>query len=156
VILSRIFADMVTRFHTPYGVIIHPGNWAKFSRPQGETLLRQAGERGIPIWSYDQWCAFWEARDTWRFNDVSWDGSELRFVAEGDAPHEGLRLMVPANRAGASLSGVRLDGEEAGWQPAVRYREEVALVPLPAGKTSVSVSVRYGGRKKAQRGGSHG
>lgn len=149
VILDRIFGDMVTRFHTPYGVIIHPSNWARFSRQQGEALLRQAGERGIPIWSYDQWCAFWEARDTWRFSGVSWDGSELRFAAEGETPHEGLRLMIPAHHAGALLSGVRLDGEKVDWQPAIRYGEDVALFPLSAGKTAVSVSVRYGEGAKA-------
>lgn len=143
VILDRIFGDMVTRFHTPYGVIIHPSNWAKFSRQQGETLLRQAAERAIPIWSYDQWCAFWEARDTWRFSEVAWDGSELRFGAEGESPHEGLRLMVPAKYAGASLLEVRFNGEKGGWQAATRYGEAVALIPLPAGKTDVSVSLRY-------------
>jgi len=149
VILGRIFSDMTTRFHTPCGVIIHPSNWAKFSRLQGEALLRQATERGIPIWSYDQWCAFWEARDTWRLNDVAWDEAELRFIAEGGAPHEGLRLMAPASYAGARLAGVRLDGEEVAWQGAIRSGEEVALISLPAGKMTASVSVRYGGRGKA-------
>jgi hypothetical protein len=145
VILDRIFGEMVTRFHTPFGVIIHPSNWARFSRPQGETLLRQAGERGILIWSYDQWCAFWEVRDAWRFSDVTWDGFELRFEAEGEASHEGLRLMIPARHAGAGLSGVRVDGEKNVWQPAVRHGEAVALLALPVGKASATVSVRYEG-----------
>src|SRR2546425_816408 len=44
VILDRIFHDIVTRFHTPYSVCIHPSNWVRFSGDQGKELLRQASE----------------------------------------------------------------------------------------------------------------
>ena len=30
------------------------------------------------------------------------------------------------------------------WQPILRYGEDLALVPIPAGKTATSVSVMYG------------
>ena len=58
-VLRRIFTDITTRFHTPYGVCIHPSNWVKFSRLQGRELLRQGREFGLPIWSFDQWSEFW-------------------------------------------------------------------------------------------------
>ncbi len=148
VMVDRVFTEATTRFHTPCGVNVHPSNWAKYSRPQGQTLLRQAGERDMPVWSYDQWCIFWEARDTWRFREVSWDGSEMRFVAEGETAHEGLCLLLPAHHAGASLAGVRLDRKDTDWQQAVRYGEGVALLSLSSGKTHVTVSARY---EKAQR-----
>ena len=61
-ILARVFDEVVGRFHVPHAVCIHPSNWVRFSEPQGRALLRQAGERGMPIWSYDQWLGFWESR----------------------------------------------------------------------------------------------
>ncbi len=142
VVLSRIFSDIQTRFHMPYGVIIHPGNWAKFSRGQGEALLRQAAERDMPVWSYDRWLAFWEARDTWRFRRVRWDGRELRFAAEGERPCEGLCFALPETYAGASLTDVRLDGEGQDWQRVSRYGETLGLVSVPAG-SAVEVSASY-------------
>ena len=48
-VLRRIFTDITTRFHTPYGVCIHPSNWEKFSRAQGQELLRQGRQYGLPI-----------------------------------------------------------------------------------------------------------
>ena len=141
--LRRILTDCVTRFHTPYAVCIHPSNWVRFSRAQGQELLRQAAEWDLPVWSFDQWVAFWEARDTWRFDEVTWDGSTLRFVVEGSRSHDGLCVIVPVQYNGAPLSEVRLDGKIVEWQPGVRDGREVALVALPAGSIAVSVRVRY-------------
>ena len=143
-VLRRIFTDITTRFHTPYGVCIHPSNWVKFSRLQGQELLRQGDAYGLPIWSFDQWSAFWDARDTWRFIGLTWDGARLQFLLEGSAAHDALRFAVPARSGEMPLAQVRLDGETAGWQQVVRYGEEVALVALPPGETAVSVCAIYG------------
>ena len=59
VLADRILSDSATRFHVPYGVILHPGNWVRYSRPHGLVLLEKAAERDVPVWSYDQWCDFW-------------------------------------------------------------------------------------------------
>lgn len=143
VMLDRIFTDIVTRFHTPYAVCVHPSNWVRFSRPQGQELLRQAQGHGMPVWSFDQWSAFCDARDTWRFHSLQWDGAELRFIAEGSASHAGLRLMLPEEFEGRSLKELKLDDETIPWQMMVRYREKVALVPLPtAGR--LNVCAQYG------------
>jgi hypothetical protein len=81
VIVDRILDDSATRFHTPYGVIIHPSNWVVFSEQQGRVLLGQAAAKDIPIWSYDQWCDFWELRDRWRLQDLSWEDGTLSYQA---------------------------------------------------------------------------
>ena len=138
--LDRIFTDIETRFHTPYGVCIHPGNWVRFSRPQGRELLRQANERRFPIWSFDQWLGFWEARDTWRFNGMT----RLQFGLEGERSHDALCLAVPMRDLETSLVEIKLDGERAEWQTIRRYGEDLALVPVPPQKTAISVSVMYG------------
>ena len=141
--LDRIFADIETRFHTPYGVCIHPGNWVRFSRPQGRELLRQANERRFPIWSFDEWLAFWEARDTWRFNGMTRKGATLQFALEGKRPHDALCLAIPVKDSETSLAEVMLDGERAEWQTVRRYGEDLALVPVLIGRTTASVSVVY-------------
>ncbi len=143
-VLDRAFTDIARRFHTPYGVCIHPSNWVKFSRPQGQELLRQAVEKGFPIWSFDQWCTFWDARDTWRLSRPTWDGSTMDVTVEGRDPHDSLGLILPIAADGARLTRVSLDGEAAAWQQASRYREEIALVSVPTGKTTVAVRTTYG------------
>jgi hypothetical protein len=144
VILDRILTDIATRFHTPYAVCIHPSNWVRFSRLQGQELLHQAVERSLPIWSFDQWSTFWRARDTWRFSELGWDGVRLQFTLSGDRGHDGLCAMLPTNHGGASLGQVSLDRQVTDWQRQTRYGEEIALVPIPTGRRTVSVSATYG------------
>ena len=143
-VLDRIFTDIETRFHTPYGVCIHPGNWVRFSRPQGRELLRQANERRFPIWSFDQWLTFWETRDTWRFNGMTRQGCRLQFALEGERLHDALCLAIPLKDSEGSLVEIKLDGERAEWQTVRRYGENLALVPVPSRKTTISVSIMYG------------
>ena len=143
-VLDRIYGDIKTRFHTPYAVCIHPGNWARFSRPQGEELLRQANERRFPVWSFDQWLGFWKARDTWRFEGIAWKGTALQLSIEGEASQEGLCIAVPVHHGATSLKQVRLDGQIAEWQSVRRYGEDLVLLPIPEGQKAGRVGVRYG------------
>lgn len=144
IMLERIFSDVATRFHTPYAVCIHPGNWVRFSAPQGRELLRQAAEREMPVWSFDQWSEFWDARDSWRLGPVAWSGTELSFTAEGASWNENLRLLLPAECQGRPLTEVSINGETAESCRTARYREPVALVPVPEGCVEVTVGARYG------------
>ncbi|MDE2890573.1 MAG: hypothetical protein OXR72_20425 [Gemmatimonadota bacterium] len=143
VMLERIFTDITTRFHTPYGVCIHPGNWVRFSEEQGRELLRLANEKGLPIWSFDQWAAFWSARDTWRLADLQWNGSRLGFSLQRGSPHPDLRIQIPLQFAGASVGEIRVDGNVARPDPNVRYREHVGFVSIPEGRSNVSIEAVY-------------
>ena len=143
VMIERIFTDITTRFHTPYGVCIHPGNWVKFSEEQGRELLRQANRKGLPIWSFDQWAAFWSARDTWRFADVQWNGSRLRFNLQGRSQHPDLRIQIPQQFSGTSVGEVRVDGKTARTDKDVRYGEHVGLVTIPGDGNEISIEVDY-------------
>jgi hypothetical protein len=144
VILDRILTDIATRFHTPYAVCIHPSNWVRFSRPQGQELLRQAAAQGLPVWSFDQWSAFWSARDTWEFSGLGWDGARLQFTLAGNVSRDDLSAMLPIQYQGAFLDQVRLDREIADWERHTRYGQDVALVPIPSGRRTLSVSAVYG------------
>lgn len=144
VMLDRILGDIVTRLHIPYAVCIHPSNWVRFSRPQGQELLRQANERGLPVWSFDQWLGFWKARDTWRLGGLAWDGTRLQWTIEGKESHDGLCLALPLDYRGTALEEVRLDRKIVSWQSVTRYGEHVAMVPIPTGRWTMSVSATYG------------
>ena len=140
-ISARIFDDIAHRFHTPYAVCVHPGNWVNYSEQQGRTLLRQASERGLPTWSFDQWLDFWETRHTWRFEELSWDGETLRFRAAGAKLHGGLRIVLPARFGGKTLENAQANGAQIRQQAVQRYDEDQMLVePLDLDGT---FSARY-------------
>lgn len=130
--VTALCGDIAHRFHIPYAVCVHPDNWVKYSEQQGRTLLRQASERGLPTWSFDQWLDFWETRHTWRFEALSWDGETLRFRAAGARLHGGLRIVLPVRFGGKILANV---------QAVRRYGEDQMLVePLDLDGT---FSARY-------------
>lgn len=147
-ILARVFDDIVGRYHVPHAVCIHPSNWVKFSREQGMALLRQAGERQMPVWSFDQWLTFWQDRAAWRWEYLTWDGARLFGRLAGEATREDLSLLLPMRQSARALSQVRVDGERTELCPTRRYGEAVALVGLPPGR-SLEVEVVYDGEDDA-------
>ena len=142
--VERIFTDISTRFHTPYAVCIHPGNWIRFSRHQGMELVWQASRFGMPTWSFDQWLEFCEARATWTVADLAWNGSDLIFSLRGERHHADLRIALPAAVGKAAITDLRLGEERVEWETVVRFRESVALAPMPAGRTEIAARAIYG------------
>ena len=142
VLLERTLDDIVNRFHTPYGVNIHPSNWARFSRPQGEIIIRQASEHGIPVWSWDQWSVFWDARLTWHFTGIEWNGNSLKFKAEGDIADERLRVALPVQHGNYSLVGITVNDEVTPWFEVNRYKQDLALFGF-ASATTASITAVY-------------
>jgi len=143
VLMGRTLDDIVTRFHTPYGVNIHPSNWARFSRPQGEAILRQAAERGLPVWSWDQWSVFWDARHTWRYPQVDWQDPVLRLTAEGEATDDRLRLAVPLRFGDRSLTGIIVNGEAAPYHTVERYHQSLGLVAFADHGRTAKITAHY-------------
>ena len=146
-ILARVFDEVVGRFHVPHAVCIHPSNWVRFSREQGMALLRQAGERDMPIWSFDQWLEFWEARQGWGCESVAWDGEQLRLELAGERPVDELHLALPEGWRGLCLGDVAVDGAVVSGTSTQRHGRAVRLVGL-AGGTKAKVSARYAGGGK--------
>lgn len=143
VIAQRIFTDIVHRFHTPYAVCIHPGNWVKFSRQQGLTLLEKARAFDLPIWSFDQWAAFCEARDSWRLVSMAWSHDTLHGRLEGETTHEGLRLILPVEYRNLTLKDVEFDGKSAVGETVTRYGQAVRLLPWPVDTKVLDITARY-------------
>ncbi|MFC1525730.1 hypothetical protein ACFL6X_02845 [Candidatus Latescibacterota bacterium] len=145
-ILGRVFDDIVGRFHVPHAVCIHPSNWVRFSREQGRALLRQAGERQMPIWSFDQWLAFWQERATWQWESLAWDGVRLTGRLSGEASRDDLSLLLPAQHRGAALRQMKVDGASVEVHQVQRYGEAAALTGLPV-ERSVEVEAVYEGEE---------
>ena len=143
VLADRILCDSATRFHVPYGVILHPGNWVRFSRPHGLVLLEKAAERNIPVWSYDQWCDFWLLRDRWRVARMSWRDHTLTFTATGATDDGNLRWLIPAAFGGEALTEVRVDGRQTPFEIVTRYGQNFAQVALGNGIDSCGISAVY-------------
>jgi hypothetical protein len=129
--VRRILGDVCTRLHTPYAVCMHPSNWVRFSGDQGREQLRQAGERGLPIWSFDQWLDWWEARAT-RELTARWGDGVLRFEVAADTPCVGLRLMLPREFDGRRLGEVQVAGAPASTGAVTRWGRELVWVEVPA------------------------
>jgi hypothetical protein len=149
VILDRIYDEMCQAFHVPLCVCIHPVNYARYSGVPGRQLMTAAHERGLPIWSIDRWLAFWEARDTWRFGETSWDGRRLSLTVSGRHGADHLHLAVPAHYQGQSVQEVRFSEQSEEPLPlpfhlATRHRQLQAFLPLPPGVTKGRVVVEYG------------
>ena len=111
-------------------------------------LLRQAGERGMPIWSFDQWLTFWEARQEWRCESAAWDGSVLQLELAGEHVADELSLALPEVWRGLCLGDVVVDGEVVAGTRARRHGRATRLVPVGGG-TRATVSARYAGGGKA-------
>ncbi|MBI2193912.1 MAG: hypothetical protein HYU36_18195 [Planctomycetes bacterium] len=142
VIGRRLFEDSTQCFHEPLCVCIHPGNYTRYSGPQGRSLMRLAREFDWPILSVDQWLEFWECRDSWRLADYEVADRQACFTCRG-RPGRGFCIHLPARWGPHKLSEVRLDGSKA--EPAFRscFQEDSALIPLPEAAPEVEVAVSY-------------
>ncbi len=141
-ILARVFDEVVSRFHVPHAVCIHPSNWVRFSRDQGMSLLHQAARRGIPIWSFDQWLHFWEARRTWQCETMTWDGGLLRVSLQGDRRAAELHLALPEAWGDRRLGGITVEGESVLGTRGQRHGRQMRLVSVGGG-SSVAVTANY-------------
>lgn len=141
-LLDRMFSDIESRFNTPIAVCLHPGNWIAFSRPHGETLVRQARARGFPIWSISQWCRFWMARERCAMTDISWRAGTLSFTANGACPDGTTNILLPAVFGKAAIKSLRIDDRAIPLRIARRQGTQQAFAPLRE-SADVRVTAEY-------------
>ena len=143
IIFARMLDDAATRFHTPIGVVIHPSNYVAYSGETGRMMVRQAQRRGMPVWSYDQWSEFWDTRDSWRFDDVAWNGAVLTFRASGLAGRNDLCFALPHEYESKRVKSVRVGAAETATRIVRRYERPTVLVPIAPTDTSVNIRAEY-------------
>ncbi len=81
--------------------------------------LKYAQEKGIPIWSAQEWLAFTEARDVTNFQGITWDEAEkaLRFEVVASKQHEfEITIMVPVKHSSYHLSFIELNQMAMSYQ----------------------------------------
>lgn len=139
-VLDRMLHDQQTRFHMPMGFNIHPSNYVKFSGEHGDEILVQAKARGVPVWSYDQWLDFWEARERCVCTKLEANASSVSIWINGTAGGHDVRLAVPAKSSAGKIREVRVNGTPIAASLVKRYGEEITLVVLPAGDATVEAS----------------
>jgi hypothetical protein len=81
--------------HSLLCVNAHPVSFATYSAPLWEPVMEQAKKEGMPVWSVDQFCRFWQARRQVRLRPIA-KGGELKLPASG---FPGLEVMVPPEAA---------------------------------------------------------
>jgi hypothetical protein len=143
VVFDRMLDDATQRFHTPIGVNFHPSNFVTFSGEQGRDTLQLAARRKVPVWSFDQWCHFWLARDSWRFTSIQWNGRELTAHAEGQSPCADLRLWLPTQHGCKVLKTLRCGGELIATETVTRFRESFASIALPSGARHAEIHAEF-------------
>ncbi len=126
-------ADAQDRFHVPYAVNIHPSNWGKFSKGHSDTLLAQAKQRGVPVYSFDQWSLFWDARDAWKCVSQAWADGVLTWKWEGGATPAGLSGYLPAEAGGKKLAQLIINGKAQAVTVTRRHLVDVVAFDVPAG-----------------------
>jgi hypothetical protein len=96
----------------------------------------------LPIWSFDQWLDFVEARRRWRISNWQWQNQQLRFTVQGDTEHHALSLLLPAEHMGSRLKAVSVEDQPIAYKLITRYRQSVAELSLPPQKT-FNVAANY-------------
>lgn len=147
--ISRNLLDfnLENNFPAVIGINFHPDPYSYGGRPAEiagawlEGTLDYAVEKGVPIWSAQDWLWFTEARQNTRILSMGWDESNLTLnfgvdVASSN-PSSDLALMIPAEQKGARLSSIEVDGVVV--QPKERSSAGVrySWVPVSAGNHQV-------------------
>ncbi len=138
VILSRVLDEVANRFHVPHAVCIHPSNWVRFSRAQGQALLRQATARQMPVYSFDQWLEFWEDRLEWRCESMHCTHTDggVHLSARFAGGKAGVAFVLPGDWRGRSLAGVDVSGGHTAG-PSIRFGRTVELIHADGGQPLV-------------------
>jgi hypothetical protein len=131
-IFTRILDDMLRDGHFPFAFNFHPPNWRSYGEPCCREVLRQAAVRNVPVWSFDQWCRFWEARDAWRIEQLAYQNGKLTFAAQGNDCGGQLRWLLPVKFDGLRLTEINVDGYETPINSILRYGESVATITVQA------------------------
>jgi hypothetical protein len=138
-VLGRVLDDVAQRFHVPHATCIHPSNWVRFSRDQGLALVRLGLEREMPVWSFDQWLTFLEARETWRCESIQWDGERLAATFSGDGGP--FAFVLPQKWRDREI--VEIEARGGVVDPETRRFGETVRMIRADGESKVEVMARY-------------
>lgn len=141
--LRRILGDCVERFHTPYVVNIHPGNWGKFSEPHSDALLAECARLKVPVLSFDMWSLFCDQRDAWTLDAWQWNEPTLQFQWTGQPSELPMHGLLPLTWRGKRLETLKLNGSPASINATRRHGEPAAMFALPTSTATINGEAIY-------------
>jgi hypothetical protein len=114
-----------------------------------DAVIASAVARSIPVVSARQMLHWLDGRNSSSFDSLAWDGRTLRFTVKVSAGAISLlEAMVPANPAGAMVSGVALDGSPISYHRETIKGIEYALFRAAPGAYTVEYSANKNARLK--------
>ncbi|MBW2285256.1 MAG: hypothetical protein JRF65_11725 [Deltaproteobacteria bacterium] len=115
-VVRNMFDAAENGFYSVFVANFHPYRWA---RDPGEdwagNMMKEAVDRGIPIWSGQDVLDFFCARNAAGFSGMAWNGEDLSFVFSHDRPEGDITLTVPARSGNRTVGSVRCDGIDIGF-----------------------------------------
>lgn len=144
--LARVMHDNASRFHVPYAVNLHPGNWGRFSGGHSDALLAAAREAGAPIWSFDRWSKFVDRQAEWKLESWEWDGKALRWRWAGPAGDSPMSATLPLMWGDRYFMSIRINGvttRASSLRRVKRHHVTLASFYIPANATEIAAEAVY-------------
>jgi len=140
----RMLGESMDRYHTPVVMNIHPVNYVRFSGDWTRSTMAYAKDHGVPIWSAEQWLAFWEAREQAEFTGITFENDTLSFQIKPGQAVERMTVMVPACCKGKPVAYISVDSRQHEFSVRSVWGREYAMaeVNLNVG-TILGVHVHY-------------
>ncbi len=132
---TRLVSEMLDSAEARYPAVFvanfHPGGWkSRGTEAWARNMMREAAERGTPIWSGEDLHRFIAARAGAHLADLTWDGARLALTLESPAAPLPLSLMLPARFDGRPLASVSSNGAPVPFRPHPLAGRDYALVPV--------------------------
>jgi hypothetical protein len=109
-IVEDMLTDAETGFYSAFVTNIHPARYVWDDPITGlwaRALWRHARKMGIPVWTASRFLDFTTARQSTRFDNLSWDGETLEFDITGPTAGDAVTVVLPAR----GLASVSVSGE---------------------------------------------
>ena len=110
--------------------------------PGADAIVASARARGVPVVAAVQMLRWLDGRDGSSFQEIRWDGEDLRFRIAGEDGCRGLEAMLPASWSSRGLTEVRRNGAPVSFGARAFAGQEYAAFPALRGQ----YDVRYGGQ----------
>jgi hypothetical protein len=143
---ERLLDSSVDGYYSAVGAIFHTDPFdedEKFAREEARWLdgtLAHAAEKGIPIWSAEEWLRFTDVRHDADFAEVRWhpDQKRMSFDLEArSAPEVTLTLMIPLLTRDARLTQVYVDEKAVSHLERTLGGVDYGWVTVPAGSHQI-------------------
>jgi hypothetical protein len=138
---QKSISDSLNKYNTVITFLFHPDSWSNYSS-FAQTALQYAQSNNVPMWSADNWNAFWSARAATGISMPSFTSNTLSFTVTGSAA--GLSLLIPEQSGSTVVSAIQVDGSSQSFNVMSLQGLLYASVVLTSGPHNVSATYTSG------------